>query len=257
MQLIRLDTPEGRYYYPTTGPIASDGSILLFPSVTTVLKEIKSSRLEEIEAALGKEVLDEISKKAARRGSVMHNYLENYFICTRNGGDSEQCLLYTQKKTIKDLDREVFNDTAIQVGRDLFYNYYYEGYLDRVKRVLFTEKFIWSLKYKYSGTLDFAFVDQSDNWIIADFKSASSKRDSETVNKYFLQGAAYSIAFEELYGKPIDRIEIWISSKDGIDEYVLSGENLAEKRSEYIHWVADFHRGWDPMSIISKYYKSP
>jgi hypothetical protein len=247
MQLIRLDTPEGRYYYPTTGPIASDGSILLFPSVTTVLKGIKSGRLEEIEAALGKEVLDEISKKAARRGSVMHNYLENYFICMRNGGSGEQCLLYTQKKTIKDLDREVFNDTAIQVGRDLFYNYYYEGYLDRVKQVLFTEKFIWSLKYKYSGTLDFAFVD----------KSASSKRDSETVNKYFLQGAAYSIAFEELYGKPIDRIEIWISSKDGIDEHVLSGEELVEKRSEYIHWVTDFHRGWDPMSIISKYYKSP
>jgi hypothetical protein len=256
MQLIRLDTPEGRFYHPISGVYSPTGVLQLYPSVTTVLKAVPIPKLAELELALGKEVLNQLSDWGGRRGSVMHQYLENYFICLQKTNNPEQCLLYTQKKTLQDLSQMATDDKALRVGRDLFYNYYYEGYLERVSKIFFTEKFIWSNQHQYAGTLDFACVNTHGQRVIVDFKSANSTKDEATIHKYFLQGAAYSIAFEEHYHQSIDQIEIWVSSKSGIEEYVLNGAELTQKRKEYIHWVEDYHQKWQPQDIISKYYKS-
>jgi ATP-dependent exoDNAse (exonuclease V) beta subunit len=225
------------------------------PSVTTVLSRLDSQRLQSLEAEMGKEQLEKIGQKAARRGTCMHSFLENYLICMQKTGDNDKSLLYTQKKTPTDLRNEGLDEEAIANGRGLFYNYIHEGYLDRIRKVLCTEMFVWSLKHRFSGTLDFGFADMMMKIVIADFKSANGIKDDETVHKYELQTAAYVMAFEEIYKKKVDRSELWISGPHGIQEVVLAGAAMEERKSEFLQICADFHRDWDAYGIVEKYYK--
>jgi hypothetical protein len=73
-------------------------------------------------------------------------------ICLKNGGNGDACLLYTQKKTPNDLREDAMQEDRISYGRDLFYNFVHENTFDDIKKVIFTEKFIWSLKHLYAGT---------------------------------------------------------------------------------------------------------
>jgi hypothetical protein len=257
MKLKRLDTPEGRYYLHASGPNPNyaDGTLILMPSVTTILGQLDSSRLKALENEIGKEALNEIGQKAMRRGTAMHLFLENYLICLQHTTDKDKSLLYTQKKTPAELKADGLTDDAINMGRNLFYNYVHEGYLDRIKKVLFTEEFVWSLKTKYAGTLDFSFWSLLDQIIIADFKSANGIKDEETIHKYYLQLAAYIMAFEEIYNKKVNHAELWISNPHGIQEEILQGEELEVMKAEFIELTNQYHRNWNPEEIIAKYYR--
>jgi CRISPR/Cas system-associated exonuclease Cas4 (RecB family) len=258
MSVKRLDTPEGRYYIHVVkqGKSYEEGGFILMPSVTTILSLKVSHRLQELENEIGKEELEKIGQKASRKGTSMHRFLENYFICLRHGGNHENCLLYTQKKTPDDLKKESLEDDSISAGRNLFYNYIHEGYLDRIRKVLFTERFTWSLIHKFAGTADFVFINQDGRIVIADFKSANKIKDDETIHKYQLQLAAYTIAFEEIYKKRVDHAELWISHPLGIQDVSLSGELMEERKKEFIELSQEYHKNWNPGEIVKRYYKA-
>jgi hypothetical protein len=184
----------------------------------------------------------------------MHAFLENYFICIKNGGDGDRCLMYTQKKSPDELRGDGLLDESINPGRDLFYNYMHEGYLDRVNKVVFTEKFIWSLTHKFAGTADFGYLTDLMEVIIADFKSASGVRDEETLKKYEMQLAAYVIAFEEIYNQKVTRAEVWVSHPNGIQEVKLDGAQMEERKIQFIEMAEKYHSQWDPQNIVNKYY---
>ena len=77
--LQRIDTPGGRAY-----ALMQEGEKPLFlPSVTTVLSLKHSNYLAELEEKIGKEDLQRISERAAKRGTAMHLFLENYMICMK------------------------------------------------------------------------------------------------------------------------------------------------------------------------------
>lgn len=258
MKLKRLDTPEGRYYVYSAGKNANyaDGTLLLMPSVTTILGQVDSQRLKDLENEIGKEALAEIGQRAMKRGTAMHLFLENYLVCLQKEGNHDKSLLYTQKKTPTDLRNDGITEDSINTGRNLFYNYIHEGYLERIKRVLCTEKFIWSLKNKFAGTLDFGFLNKLNQIVISDFKSANGIKDDETIHKYYLQLAAYIIAFEEIYNKQVSHAELWISSPHGIQERILHGEELESMKAEFIELANQYHRNWNPEELISKYYRT-
>jgi hypothetical protein len=81
-RLRRIDTPYGRAYAWGEGEDA-----ILMPSVTTILSFEPSEYISDLEAKIGKEELDRIGRNAAVRGTAMHLFLENFFICRKNGGD--------------------------------------------------------------------------------------------------------------------------------------------------------------------------
>jgi hypothetical protein len=257
-KLRRLDTPEGRYYVLTLKPgkTYAEGGFVLMPSVTTVLSTKPSERLQQLENEMGKEALEQLGQRAARRGTAMHLFLENYFICLRHGGNGENCLLYTQKKTPNDLKGQGIPPDSISAGRDLFYNFIYEGYLDRIKQVLFTERFTWSVKHLFAGTADFVYLSQDGRIVIADFKSASSIKDVETIHKYKLQLAAYTIAFEEIYKKKVNHAELWISHPHGVQDVTLAGQDMEDHKKEFIQLTEEYHKNWNPQEIAEKYYKA-
>ena len=238
--LQRIDTTSGRAY-----ALIEEGKKAIFlPSVTSVLSLKPSKHLAELEEKIGKEDLQRISERAAKRGTAMHLFLENYMICMKSKGDPDSCLLYTQRKSTDALLHEMDKD-RVDVGRSLFYNMYHSGLFDKIKKVIFTEKFLHSVKYLFAGTTDFGFLDVDDYIVITDFKSASSPRDEDTIDKYKCQAAAYSIAFEEMYQKPVQRGEIWISHPDGIQCVEVSGAEMEEKKKEFIQLCEAYHLMWD------------
>lgn len=236
----RIDTPHGRVYAYGKGPDA-----ILMPSVTTILSAEPSPYLDKLEKELGKEKLKEIGERAAFRGTAMHKFLENYFICKQHGGSDEKCLLYTQKKTLIDLRAEGIAEDRIKYGRDLFYNFIFEGVFDQIKKVLFTEKFLWSLKYLFAGTTDFLFSNQLDEAVVADFKSASGHREEDVLKKYKKQLGAYAIAYEEINNTPVKNAQVWISSPDGMQIASVGGEELDFIQNEFIESCKRFHKDWN------------
>jgi hypothetical protein len=259
MNLNRLDTPEGRFYVYVLKPgkTYTEGGFMLLPSVTTILSLKESKKLKKLEAEMGKEALEQIGQKAAMRGTAMHQFLENYFICLKkNDIKNESCLLYTQKKTPEDLRKKNLPAESITAGRDLFYNYIHEGYLNRIKKVLMTEGFTWSIKHTFAGTADFVFLNQENKIVIADFKSANGIKDEETIYKYQLQLAAYTIAFEEIYKKKVHHAELWISHPMGVQEVGLSGQEMTDKKNEFIKLAEDYLKKFNPHKIVERYYQT-
>jgi hypothetical protein len=82
------------------GKTYAEGGFILLPSVTTILSLKESKRLKKLEKEMGKDALSAIGQKAAMRGTAMHRFLENYFVCLQHGGTADSCLLYTQKKNL-------------------------------------------------------------------------------------------------------------------------------------------------------------
>jgi len=244
----RIDTPFGRVYAYGKGADA-----ILMPSVTTVLSAEPSAYLDDLEKKTGKDQLKIIGDRAAARGSVMHKFLENYFICKQHGGDDEKCLLYTQKKTPIEMREEGADEDRIIYGRNLFYNFIHENVFDQIKRVVHTEKFLWSLNHKFAGTTDFIFENISSDEVVADFKSASGHRGDEVVNKYKKQTGAYAIGYEEIYNKPIKNTQIWLSSPEGMQIVVVKDDELEHYKQEFIQSCKNFHQNWN-FEPIQKYY---
>ena len=248
-KLKRLDTQWGRAY------VLEGEEPKFLPSVTTILSLVPSKKLQEIEQSIGKERLAEISERAAKRGTAMHKFLENYVICMRNTGDSDKCLLYTQRKSTDELLSEM-EKPLVDGGRSLFYNLYYSGQFDKVKKILLSEGFLYSERHLFAGTTDFAYADNEKKIVIVDFKSASGIRDDETVHKYEMQGGAYTIAFEEIHNRKVDRIEIWISYPDGIQLVEVKGEKLEERKKEFLYYCEKYHEMWESDKIRKYYYQN-
>jgi hypothetical protein len=246
----RVDTPFGRVYV-----IKSEDGIQIYPSVTTVLSSEPQPWLEQLSNNLGAEELSKISARAANRGTVMHTYLENYLICMGFHGKGDDCLLYAQKKTAKDIAGQ-FDEQTVSKGRDLFYNMLESELFVQMSKPLFSEKFLWSHTTKFAGTADFGYVDaEADGVIIGDFKSASSPRGDEQTSKYRKQLGAYSIAYEERTGQHVKRAEVWISHPEGIQSIILEGDELISAREDFKKLCENYHKNWNKKQIID-YLKS-
>lgn len=247
-RLERLDTEKGRAYVLRK----DDGTINFLPSVTTVLSQLTMAKVKDLEEEIGKEQFAAISDRAAKRGTCMHTFLENMVLCLKKGGSLDTCLLYTQRKSISDLS-ENFAKDSIDTGRSLFYNIYHEGLLQNVKKVLFSEAFLYSENHLYAGASDFGFLSNDNKIVIVDFKTASGLRDEETVHKYEVQVGAYAQAFSEMTGKRVDIGEIWISHPGGIQLVSIGGEDLENKKEEFKALCKKFHEGWESEFFEDKY----
>jgi len=253
-KIKRVDTPHGRVYV-----VEVDGEMRLYPSVTTILSSESQPWLEKLANEIGEEELAKISNRAVNRGTVMHTYLENYLVCMGYRGPGEGCLLYSQKKTLKDLSG-VYDSDTMERGRNLFYDMLNSRLFVQMKKPLFSEKFLWSNEWGFAGTADFGYEDHEvlhsgKELVIGDFKSASSPRNDEQVKKYKKQLGAYSIAYEERTQKKVKRAEVWIACPEGIQEIILEGDSLESAKSEFIQLCQNYYQNWNKKPIL-EYLKS-
>lgn len=196
-KIEQINLPEGRRYKTPEGK--------LYPSVTTVLSLLSNAYINEWRAKVGDEVANEISKKAATRGSRMHELCEKY------------------------IRKEKYNLNPFEVGANILFKQLIP-YLEKMQLVYALEAGLYSDKIKVAGTVDcIARIDEIT--YIVDFKSSSGHKNSEDIPGYFMQASAYAIMWYERTGMVIEDIKILISTDEG---YVL------EYNEKVKNWLPKF-----------------
>lgn len=115
------DTDDGRYYEVSPG--------VYYPSITTVLGQ--SVDLSWWVEKMGVEESNRIKNTAASRGTQMHDLIERYLA-------NKEIPLNEEMPTIR---------SSFLSGRHI---------LDKIDRIKFQEKVLWSNKLKVAGRLDVA-----------------------------------------------------------------------------------------------------
>jgi len=190
-----------------------------YPSVTTVLGHAPKPWLEEWRKSMGEEKAAAETKRCADRGEAVHLMAEKY--------------LKNDKAPTRD-----------QMGSDIKMFNQLRPILHRMDNIRAQEIPLFSDSLRLAGRVD-VVGDYQDTLSIIDFKTSNTPKDLGMVNDYFLQSAAYSIMYFEMFDVPIEQIVIVIAVERGmvpmvyvksIDEYV---KPLMERINTFYEEVAE------------------
>ena len=164
-----------------------------YPSITTVLGKQpgKQKGLQEWRERVGVAQAQIISGKAARRGSVFHNIVENYLL----------------DKDISDFKQQNFMAWCM-FGE-------MKSHLDeKINEIVLQEQSMFSSKFKVAGRCDLIGV-YKNKLSVVDFKTTTRTKKEEWIDDYFIQCAAYASMFEEHTGEPVEDVVIMMVAEDG------------------------------------------
>ena len=194
-KLERDTAPNGSRVYKTPSGKA-------YPSVTTVTGLHTAQGIAAWRKRVGEEEANRISGKASARGTRIHQYCEDYL----RGNIFEADMF----------DLEMFNSI--------------KPLLDQVDNIHCLETPLWSDFLQVAGTVDCIGEFQGKLSVI-DFKTSSKPKDRDDIYNYFMQTAAYAVAFEERTGIPIGRLVIIMAVENDDPRWFI------EKRDT---WIAGF-----------------
>lgn len=164
-----------------------------YESITTALgkRPGKKEALAEWRRRVGWDEANRISRKASSRGTAVHTIIEHYL----DNIDLDECV----KGKMPD---------AVIMFKSL------QNILDRsIEKIYMQEAPLWTHEYKLAGRVD-CVADVLKKLSIVDFKTSMKPKKREWVEDYFLQGAAYSYMFEEMYDKRIEQVVLFVAVED-------------------------------------------
>lgn len=202
--LKRVDSPQGRVYQTITG--------LKYPSVTSVLSMMDKSSLYEWRKRVGEEEANRVSARAARRGTAIHSLCEEY--------------LYGKNPEPSMFDAQTFNSI--------------KPHLDKIDNIHALESKLYSDYLQVAGTVD-CIAEFDGRLSVIDFKTSRRLKSREDIPGYFIQTAAYAVAFEERTGIPVSRLVI-IMAVD--DEQPLI---FKEKRDDWIDQFIELREAYSKL----------
>ena len=166
------------------------------PSVTTILGATqpaeKRQALANWRKRVGKDEAQRITTTAANRGTVMHNILEHWALGeyeTYNPGNN---IVHQQAKAMAQV-------VVDNIDKD-------------IQQIWGTEVMLCAANL-YAGTTDLVGM-YKDKPTIMDFKQTNKPKKREWIDDYFLQGAAYALAHNEMFETKIENIAIFMCSGD-------------------------------------------
>ena len=190
----KYETPEGNAY----------------PSVTTVTGLLNKKAIMEWRQRVGAKVANEISGRAARRGTRIHNLCEDY--------------LSNNEVTIDMFDYDMWRS--------------FQPLLDRIDNVHALETPLYSDHLRVAGTVD-CIAEFDGKLSVIDFKTSKRKKSLQEIANYFMQCSAYAVAFEERTQIPISNLII-LMAVDDEDPIIFS-----QKRDEYIDQFIELRKTFD------------
>jgi ATP-dependent exoDNAse (exonuclease V) beta subunit len=196
-KLQRDTSPDGTRVYKTPSGVA-------YPSVTTVTGLHTAKGIAEWRRRVGNEEANRISGKASARGTRIHGYCEDYL-----RGNLFEADMF---------DLEMFNSI-----RPL---------LDQVDNIHCLEDPLYSDHLQVAGTVD-CIAEFQDKLSVIDFKTSSKPKDRDDIHNYFMQTAAYAVAFEERTGIPVGRLVIIMAVDNDDPRWFI------EKRD---NWIGGFRK---------------
>ena len=209
---IKTKTINGRRHYVT------DGETVAFPSVTAVLHNVLSKdAIQKWRQRVGEKEANAIGKRATNRGTKVHTLVEHEL-------SNEDIDLSKAMPHVKQ------NFLALQ-----------KALRKNITTVYGLEIPIFSKYLRVGGRVDI-LCDWNGTRTIADIKTSAKPKKKEWIKKYFLQAAAYSVAYEEMTGIPAPKIVI-VMCVDGSSEPVI----FEEKRDNYIDEFLEIRNTYDKM----------
>lgn len=176
----QINSDSGRKYK------TPDGNV--YPSVTTVLGTVNVPYLLEWKMKVGEANAKKISEAAAARGTRVHSWCEGHL------KGIQHIVPYTRMDEFK-----------------MFQNMIPE--LDKFEEVHALEQRLWSDKLRVAGTVDcIAKID--GKMYIVDFKTSTGMKTRYDIDSYFMQVAAYSVAWYERTGMLISNSRVIITTQD-------------------------------------------
>ena len=211
--LSRKEVDGSRRYITPTGAL---------PSVTTILDKTKTEEQRQSLAnwrkRVGYEEAQRITTESANLGTIMHKHLE----CHIDGTDRPTGSNYIRERA------QILADILILEG------------LQNVETVWGTEVPLY-MPDMYAGTTDCVGIWKGKPAII-DFKTSRKHKKREWVQDYFMQGSAYAMAHNEVYGTDISTIVIMMMTHDGdYLEFVCEGDEFSEWSSMWAMKVKEYY----------------
>lgn len=213
-KLDRQTAENGVRHYVTQDNIS-------MPSVTTILAETgNKDGLQKWKDWVGEEEAAKQSRQAANLGSKVHNALEAYM-------HGEENYLTEGSNLINVLARSM-TEKMIK-----------EGLVD-VNEVWGIEEHLYVEKV-YAGTADCIGVFEGEEAII-DFKTAKKVKARSHIKDYFLQGCAYALAHNQMFGTSIQKVVILMVDRESkFKKYILEGDDFTEHCDEWASRVEEYY----------------
>ena len=191
-----------------------------YPSVTTVIGEMKKKSIMEWRRKVGEEEANAISKRATTRGNKCHKLAEDYL-------------------SNKPLDR--YRDDVLSLG--LFHQI--RPYIDKINNIHALEESLYSHTLKLAGRVD-CIAEYDNELAIIDFKTSTKFKREEWIQDYFSQETAYAIMFQELTGLKVKQIVTIIAVETGTPQVFVKKDILTyvPKLKEYIDYYRSIHGDW-------------
>lgn len=194
-KLERQTAPDGTRVYSTPSGRA-------YPSVTTVTGLLKKEVLMEWRKRVGDEEANKISARAAGRGTRIHKLCEDFL-----RGD-------TVKPNF--IDKEMWDSIVPE--------------FEHIDNIHALESKLYSDHLQVAGTVD-CIAEYKGKLAVIDFKTSTRIKSREDIGDYFMQCAAYAVAFEEMTGIPVPRLIVIMGVDD--DKPLI----FKEKRNT---WIEEF-----------------
>ena len=175
-----------------------------YPSVTTVTGLHTKEGIMAWRRRVGEAEANRVSGKASARGTRIHTYCEKF--------------LLGEEFSLDIFDSEMFNSMKY--------------WLDDIDNIHCLETPLWSDYLQVAGTVD-CIGDFQGKLSVIDFKTASKPKDRDDIYQYFMQTAAYAVAFEERTGIPIGRLVIIMAVENDDPRLFI------EKRD---NWIGGFRK---------------
>lgn len=210
--LKRIQTPAGRQY------VGDDDKPV--PSVTTILSETgDKTALLNWKKRVGEEEAQRISTESAGLGTKVHNALEKYIL-----GESW----------------DNFGSNLISVLAKSMTEQMINNGFSHVNELWGTEVGLIA-KGLYAGTSDAIGLHDGEPAII-DFKTAKKIKKREWIEDYFMQGAAYALAHNEMFGTDIKKIAILMVDREAqFQDYIVEGDEFDHYCKLWADRVTDYY----------------
>ena len=204
--LRRIQTKQGRQY------VGEDNNPV--PSVTTILGDTgDKTALIAWRKRVGEAEATRISTESAGLGTKVHNALEKYILGEEWDTFGNNHVSVLAKTMTTNMINEAFSKVDELYGVEV-------GLI---------------AQGLYAGTSDAIGMYEGQEAII-DFKTAKKMKKREWIDDYFLQGCAYALAHNEMFGTNISKIAILMVDRDGkVKDFVIEGpeyEKYCEMWSE-------------------------
>ena len=200
-----------------------DISRMLLPSVTTVLNatqpEDKRKSLDKWVRRVGESEADRIKNLAAKRGTAMHFYLQQWLDPEVKGYQDLTVVGQVAEPMAKKIIEKGIEDLTEVWGSEVVVHY----------------------PGLYAGATDLVGIyDYSES--IIDFKQSNKPKQREWIEDYFTQLGAYAMAHNYVYGTKIDQGVILMCTPDCyFQKFVIRGKEFVKYQHNFLRRLDQYY----------------